>query len=46
MEGIILVVFIQYVVEYRLSCAFFQIFFDGFKRISSWSILCRCCQLM
>jgi hypothetical protein len=35
MEGIILVVFIQYVVEYRLSFVFFQILVDGFKRVFS-----------
>ncbi len=31
MEGIILAVLIQYVVEYRFTDAFFRILFDGYK---------------
>jgi len=44
MEGMNLFVWIQYVVEYRFACAFFQIIVDGFKRVSSWWILCRFCR--
>ncbi len=46
MEGIILAVLIQYVVEYRFAGAFFRVLVDGYKQISSRSILCRSCQYM
>jgi len=38
MEGIILAVLIQYVVEYRFTDAFFRILVDGYNQISSSSI--------